>query len=529
MTPARAWLAVSALLYATLLLAGGTPLLPKAFSSLRNVFYLFLVITAAFLAHPGFRALARRAWREPESILDERSERRWAAALLAYFLLLFLEALLLNYWGFNVHAADFSLFDHLIPNTARGRFFQMSDGTSYYSQHAEHMMWLLYPFHRLFDSPYFLLLLHGIVLWAAGIPLWLLMRRLVPVPLWRVMLLFAFFNFNLVARILQYNFHVEVFYVPLLLWLFLELSLRRWRWALVAAFLALLVKEDGAFYLTAVAVALPLLAPSPLWPRLALAGMAVGMFLLNVLWIIPASSPWGGHHIVNSAAGWGRTIPEALANMARRWDEAILRVLTGGWLRNLLGFGFTPLLVPFTLVCLGPFAFIYGTSLDGQIHDLLLYYSSAYVPFAWLGYLLFLREERNALLRRPVPIRVKRWLVLFTFLFLGSSGGGYLVLRKPHPEWTKFTELKRAIAYPASVCAQGILIPHFPYLEKLEAIDEGCIGAEYDYYVANPGLNAYPFSPDQLRAFLDRIEAKPGYERLDFGSFVLFRRKPEPS
>ncbi|MEE2962158.1 MAG: DUF2079 domain-containing protein [Myxococcota bacterium] len=132
----------------------------------------------------------------------------------------FLTALSCQYLAFKTNGIDFSVFDFALHNTYAENFMYspMLD-CNQYGMHPSHILLPLAGLHGLFQSPWFLVLTHGVVLWCSILLLWQLSKRLLNNDVLATLLSYGFLTFTLTGRILNYGFHVELFYVPFGLWL----------------------------------------------------------------------------------------------------------------------------------------------------------------------------------------------------------------------------------------------------------------------------------------------------------------------
>jgi uncharacterized membrane protein len=524
----RIWAALCVAALLVPLALGGIPGVPGEVSNLRAPWLFIAALTLVCLAFPAFRARVAGLWRAPWEVLTERSERRLVAWLLAGYLLLYLKAALLDYYSFSIHAIDFSIFDHLFPNTAQGRFMWSAacGPCNQLGVHASPILFALYPLHRLADDPLFLVLLHPVVLWSAAFPLYALLREPRVAPAHRIFALLAYLNLPAVAGVLHYGFHVEVLYVPTGMWMLWALRRRRHAQAALAALLFLAVKEDGALYLGAFGLGLLVTRAAPPAFSLALVALAAAVFTLDTQWVIPENRGGTGYVLTASAAKYGRTLSEVAAGIVARPGEALADLFTGGWIPLALSFLLTPFASLPVLLASVPFVAVHSLSASGQMRALDLYYPAAWLPFLFYGLAEFLGRAVWPLWRRPIGKRERTLVAGAVFLVTSLAGGGYLRLRPPHPEYAAFAELRRALRLGGGLCVQGILVPHLGYehLAGLRLLDRSCIDARPRYVVAAPGLTPYPQAPDDYAQTLHKLRTSGGYEERAFKGFHLFER-----
>jgi uncharacterized membrane protein len=532
---ARVWCALAALAFALPVLFGGASWYPGELSNFRNPLIGLCALTLLFLVVPAFRARAFLVWKDPAALLSDEGAHRLSVAFLVLFLGAFVKIALLNYASFSVHASDFSLFDHLIPNTARGRFMQSvpllvhfpgCEDCNLFGQHAMPLLFVLYPLHRLFDDPHFFLLLHPIVLWSAAIPLYLMLRNAISIPLHRLLVLLAFLSSFGVARILFYNFHPEVFYLPVGFWLFYFVQRRRWAPSLVVAIFFLAIKEDAALYLGGLVIGLALVRRVPIWLAGALLALSAASFLVNSLWILPANWKAGPFHLTTYSK-YGRSFAEIGAGMLAHWTEVLADIARGGWIPIAAAFLFLPLAYLPALLPMIPFVLLHSTSASAQMGALEIYYSAPLLPFLFLGFVETLRRETWPLVRRPFATKWKTALVLFALLYGSLFGNTSLFFRRPHPDHAHLSAVKAALRPGAPLCVDGSIVPHLGYehLEGLTLLGPECIASRTYDYLLDPEIRTYPHSRVQVEAWARELGSRPGLHLRRYGGIHLFQRE----
>ena len=221
-------------------------------SSFTWAFLVACVLLLGMAAH-----YARCGWNgappAPSSMRREKPAWLWLTAALALGFWIF-DSLwtLARVRSFSTPSYDFGIFSQMfyylrktgLPLTTLER-----DGLlSHFRVHVSPVWYLLLPFYWLVPRPETLQVLQAAVLASAVIPLW---------KLGRLHGLSASLRFCLCAALLLYpsfsggtgyDIHENCFLTPLLLWLFWAIDQRRYRAAVAAALLTLLVKEDAAVY-----------------------------------------------------------------------------------------------------------------------------------------------------------------------------------------------------------------------------------------------------------------------------------------
>jgi uncharacterized membrane protein len=501
-------------------LGAGFPAWPTPL--LGNFRNLFIALTLVGSLLTIFTTKGRKVWRtfvsEPETLMSPLNAQRGIKAILVFHFLIFIKICVLNYYSFNVNATDFSIFDYMIPNTARGHFMQSMTGLNHFGVHSTPLLFLLYPFHRLCNHPLFFVVLHAVVLASSGIPLALIAKNRLRAGIHQVMILIAFYHFGFVGQLLQYNFHIEVFYVPLFFWFLYFTDRRQFNRAFFVALFIFSIKEDAAIYLAATALAGAVTRMKfPRWFSIALGSISAGVLVTNLGWVIPHNSAHSVFVLPNAASSEG-TILATVKYLVQNWRETLVRLLTGQALRINFPFLFLPLTQPFVLISVAPFVFIHATAHALIMRNLMLYYSAPYLPFLFFGYLISLTESRP-----------KSLALLITLALTTLVGGGYLQFQKVDPEYGQFLNLKRAVNETRTLCVQGSLAPHFRYPPQINLLTPGCFNSAKDYYVLNPRLSRYPLDDSEYDRLQKRLQTDPNYRETAFGSFLLFTRINPPN
>jgi uncharacterized membrane protein len=332
--------------------------------------------------------------------------------------------------------------------------------------------------------------------------------------------LVAFFCSPFLIKILDYQFHPEAFYVPLFLWFAYLIETKRWKGLWVVAALILSVKEDGAIYLAAAAGAAFLTRRMSLKQAFKLIAVSIVVFILNVKWIIPANSPAGEYHLAGTSAKYGSTVSDAALGMLTHWNTVLLALLKGAWLKNLFRFLFLPLLEPYFLIAIAPFALIHSVAESNVMRGLATYYSAPYLPWIFVGFVLILARKR-------IPERLRSFAIVFAVL---TSVPAWYPRHLPtfhdvQARESDFQNLTHWISQGSSICAQGAIFPHLKYPEYLDILSEDCIKASTDYYVFNLSLNLWPYSLDEVKAMMKSLDENPAYFQKQFGDFILYTKK----
>jgi uncharacterized membrane protein len=160
--------------------------------------------------------------------------------------------------AFNSKAYDLGLHAQVWWNTSQGRLFVGSvEVDNYLGDHVSPILLLLAPLYRLWPDARLLLLLQAAALAVGAWPLALLARRQL-LPQWpqgahlaAFLLVLIYLSYPALGFVNRFEFHEEIFAVPLLLLAFWALEARRLGVMSLALLLALLTKEDAGLTVAA--------------------------------------------------------------------------------------------------------------------------------------------------------------------------------------------------------------------------------------------------------------------------------------
>lgn len=237
----------------------------------------FLVRQAAKLAS-AWRAALERA---PALAL-------WSAAGLVGALLLWVA--LLRHWALDSHGFDLGIFTNAMWNLTHGQGYVSSvkGGINLFSDHQSPIFWLLAPIFWLAPRPETLLAVQAFGLAAGGPALYYLGRAHFGRAHWASAALpWLYWAYLPLRNANAFDFHPEVFMLPLFLWAFAALrSERRWARALGIAALAAALGAKESAPVVAVGIGFAwALTSGPgraRWPGIALIAAGLAVFLFDV-------------------------------------------------------------------------------------------------------------------------------------------------------------------------------------------------------------------------------------------------------
>jgi uncharacterized membrane protein len=211
-----------------------------------------------------------------------------AAAVGAFFLWVSL----LRHWAFESHGYDLGIFTNAMWNLTHGNGYVSSvkGGINLFADHQSPLFWALAPFFWLFPRPEALLFAQSFGLAAGGPALFYLARRRFGAEHWAPAALpWLYWSYLPLRNANAFDFHPEVFMLPLFLWSFAAFASET-RWArglgLLALVAALGAKESAAVVAVGIGIAWALIgtegARRGRWPGILLAGAGVVLFFFDV-------------------------------------------------------------------------------------------------------------------------------------------------------------------------------------------------------------------------------------------------------
>jgi uncharacterized membrane protein len=193
----------------------------------------------------------------------------------------------LRHWAVETHGYDLGIFTNALWNLAHGNGYLSSikGGINLFEDHQSPTFWALAPLFWLLPRPETLLFAQGLGLAAGGPALYYLTRRRFGEQHWAPAVLpWVYWAYLPMRNANAFEFHPEVFMLPLFLWAFVGFgSPRPWGKALGVLALAgaLGAKESAPVVATGIGIAWALSGPRR-WPGIALAAAGVAVFLFDV-------------------------------------------------------------------------------------------------------------------------------------------------------------------------------------------------------------------------------------------------------
>jgi uncharacterized membrane protein len=234
----------------------------------------FFVRLGIRLAHAWLRVIGR----SPARAL-------WSAAAVVGAVFLWIS--LLRHWAFESHGHDLGIFTNAIWNLTHGNGYVSSvkGGINLFSDHQSPLFWILAPLFWMVPRPETLLFAQAFGLAAGGPALFYLARARFGPEHWAPAALpWLYWSYLPLRNANAFDFHPEVFMLPLFLWAFAGFASER-RWGKALGLLALVgalgAKESAAVVAAGLGIAWAFTSRNR-WPGIALAAAGVALFVFDV-------------------------------------------------------------------------------------------------------------------------------------------------------------------------------------------------------------------------------------------------------
>ena len=221
-------------------------------------YFIVMVLAAAALLLYGFKEVFPD--KPLKTILLDKKWKLWTGVGIMMFIAVLVVSLgtIARYDCYTASNFDFGLFCQMYESMAtdftQNTTLERNELLSHFEVHFSPIYYVLLPFYMIFRCPEFLLAAQAIVAFSAVIPLALICIR------WRydelnIFLICAVFvSLPYLTGGCFYDFHENAFLPPVLLWLFYFLEKKHLLGTIIAAVIALCIKEDAGLYLICIGV-----------------------------------------------------------------------------------------------------------------------------------------------------------------------------------------------------------------------------------------------------------------------------------
>ena len=204
----------------------------------------------------------------------------------------YLAVALVRHWAFESHGWDLAIFTNVMWNLTHGHGYvsSLKGGINLFADHQSPLFWVLAPLFRVAPRPETLLFAQAFGLAAGGPALYYLARHRFGSGHWATAAMpWLYWSYLPLRNANAFDFHPEVFMLPLFLWAFVGFGSER-RGARVLGLLALVAalaaKESASVVAVGIGLAWALSSGGRSWrgrwPGIALALAGVAIFLFDV-------------------------------------------------------------------------------------------------------------------------------------------------------------------------------------------------------------------------------------------------------
>ena len=490
-----------------------------------------LSVAFAPLAFALAVALLIPSWRGQLAALSDRTvSRAQVFSFVAVIgLVLTLRVVLGEYRALAVNAWDFSVFELPIQRTlSAGLLYSPFDHRSFLGTHASYVLLAFVPLYAIVASHYWLLFAQAAAIALAAAVGSVLFADLLDDTVAGGLLGLAFLLNSYTAKIVQYTFHVEVFF-PLGIFL-LVYAIRRNRLlpAAGAALFLLSLKEDATLTVAGLVLVALLGRPRRVAIAAVLASLAVAAYIFSADVVMPRVSGLPPGHAWYSAmwSEYGMGPIRAVLGMLTH-PLSVLRDLSRSGTRHL----FEPLLfLPLAgwpwLVAALPGILVYGVADGGRgaLAQFSLYYSAPVLPLLFVASAGGVQRIASAWRAGPSPYK-RRGMALALCLVCALDGAGY-VIRAP--------DSRRLDVYPLTstlregVRVQGSLLPHSDFGELVAPLTD--LTARPGTVLLDLDSNPYPFRRKDLEDYVSqcRQDSSCHIETSEHGLLRITRDRASP-
>lgn len=312
-----------------------------------------------------------------------------------------------KYFNFGYNGLDLAIFNQVFYNSSQGNLFGLTiHPPSYLGDHFALIIILLLPFYYLWQHPISLLVLQSLVLALSAWPLYLIVKKILPVT-WALFIVSAWLFNPFVQNINIFEFHLLPFAIFLLFWTFYFYQQKNFPAFLVFSFLSLLVREDVALVVFMFSILALINKRSKNWiifPAI----LSIGWFILATF-ITSSITPTGSYKFLYYYSWLGGSLGEIFTNVLSNPLLILYRFFS---LNNLI----------FILALLLPFAFIFFE-----------------IPFLLLGILIFLQLSLGGSNNSLIVLKTHYSSLLLPSLFIAYIYGLAKFLQQ---KYSKLSKLK---------------------------------------------------------------------------------------
>ncbi len=469
----------------------------------------------------------------PAKITLSEKAKKQAYLLFVLFALFFLIAELMGYWAIDIPGLDFGVFDSLLYNIHSGRFlYSEVNQTNMYVVHQFYTLLLFVPFHTLFDSSYFLIIIHPFIIALSVIPLWKLCDHYMDNKWICVLTCVFFLSCSWVWRNVNYSFHPEnVFLLSGLYFAYGWVSRKKSIWVIAFLFY-ILTKENGAMYFSVFSIGALIWEKSMRKEASVLFLFSIVFFLLNYTIARPYFMTFPPLNHVAPISYWGKygnTPIQIVFGFFQKPIEVLYDVfIVSKWFQFYGSFLFLPFFSRKVFLPLTFISVIMGTCEVGM-HHYMTYYTSAILPFAFWGFLdVYKKISGRKIYSFPIQNILPFFLMISPLLWKG-----YINFTKTRIDvYSELRKIEKDLRPKSrTLCLQDVLFPQFKHNTLTKVIGgeggearEVCMQEKDAIGIIHLDLSPYPYSDSkELEAHVRKYGQ---YKKTHPSGTITFSRSP---
>ena len=476
---------------------------PLRMKSLRKPFEISLALfLIGWAAHPQRREILEFVEEKFKAVAAHPASI-WLVS--GVYFLLFLWEQLSRYLSLEINFIPFLFYDYMLWYFEKGKLCYTGLLHGYY--HTNLILLLLYPVWKIFRTAWVLHLAQPLLGAAAAVPFYFWSKNQLKSPAAALGAAFLYLNFRYLENVLSVNFAVEIFYPLFILSAVYFASKRKDLFYYLFLTAGLLIKEDASVYFAGLGLFFLLRKTDRvrgIW--------TLFLSLFALFFMLKIVMPWSGNNIFPEDMNNFRHTETSAISILRLFENPHEKIRTLFKITSRLLF--IPWFSPWMLLVILALVPLYFQGGDYFV-QLMFHYAAAVLPFLFLALVDGLRRisslgffQRN---------RWMKWALAAALLF--SNG---LNLRPFHFNGDDIQTIRLAKSLPAGsiVLTQGHLLPYLGYrkfnfyIAKPFEIrpDTRQAYAKPDYFLFDFDANAYPLTPDELRAKAETAKQNPGYK-----------------
>jgi uncharacterized membrane protein len=490
----------------------GTPLI--RFREPTWVLWGALALFALAREHPAtyLSAVVGRAG----AILGSRAfYGRMTAVLLGMFVLVAIR----THLSFHTFSHDFSVFDESLYQSNRGRFlYSPVLGRSFLAEHVSPILALLVPLHRLFPTPYLLIIMNAVLLWAAVLPLRSILDSLGVSRVTRNIACLVYLANPITIAALDYGFHIEVLLPVTVLGMY-AVHLRGLTWAYAALLLgALAIKEDVALYLIGLGAFLFVAERRRAQGVLTIAAAATYLVAVFLLLRPVLADGTQDYKFLYRWAAWGTSPLSILTGMISHPFALVAALAATSYVLFFYRLLFFPFFTGWGWLLFAIPWVLGATSGLSQQATLGLYYGIPLLSFAAIAAAHGLASSRG---RRLLASGAAPWMAAAAIVL----NVAHFTVHPVPPERPSFLVGVGRIPRSSTIQAMPALYPTVDYDRPKSVLLRGA-SLTADYVLLRSQSTVWPFSNEDVRQLAERAVRSGQYERAYHqGTFTILRRK----